>query len=223
MINLPFDVIGEYCARFSTPADDILNALERETHLKTIAPQMLAGAHQGRFLQMLSTLLQPERILEIGSFTGYSAICFARGLKPGGIIDTIEFDPEYSVLFNKYVAQAGLSDRIKLHNGDARVILKGLKGPYDLVFIDAGKREYPEYYEAAVNKTKKGGLILLDNMLWDGKVPENIDDEEANVLRALAKTILNDTRVECVMLPLRDGIMLVRKAKAEAKAKENKS
>ncbi len=211
MINLPFDFIGEYCAKLSTPADDILNALERETHLKTIAPQMLAGAHQGKFLQMLSTLLQPERILEIGSFTGYSAICFARGLKPGGMIDTIEFDPEYTQLFHKYVRQAGLSDRIKLHNGDARVILKTLPGPYDLVFIDAGKREYPEYYEGVMHKTRPGGLILLDNMLWDGKVPENIDDEEANVLRVLAKTILNDTRVECTLLPLRDGIMMVRK------------
>jgi predicted O-methyltransferase YrrM len=211
MINLPFDFIGEYCAKHSTPADDVLNALERETHLKTIAPQMLAGAHQGRFLQMISTLLRPKRILEIGSFTGYSAICFARGLQGDGLLDTIEYDREFAPIFHKYVSAAGLSDRIKLHNGDAREILKTLPGPYDLVFIDAGKREYPEYYEAAVNKTRPGGLILLDNMLWDGKVPENIDDEEANVLRALAKTILNDIRVECMLLLLRDGIMMVRK------------
>lgn len=215
MINLPFDFIGEYCARVSTPTDDILNALERETHLKTIAPQMLAGAHQGRFLQMISALLQPKRILEIGSFTGYSAICFARGLQEGGIMDTIEFDPEYAHLFHKYVAQAGLTDRIKLHNGDARVILKTLPGPYDLIFIDAGKREYLEYYEAAIQKVRSGGLILLDNMLWDGKVPDNVDDEEANVLRALAKTILDDERVECILLPLRDGIMMVRKREGE--------
>jgi predicted O-methyltransferase YrrM len=215
MTNLPFDFIGEYCATHTTPMDDVLNSLERETHLKTIAPQMLAGAHQGRFLQMLSTLLQPKRILEIGSFTGYSAICLSRGLQPGGMMDALELDKEYAYLFHKYVSQAGLSDKITLHNGDARIILKALKGPYDLIFIDAGKQEYPEYYEAGVELLKTGGLILIDNMLWDGKVPDGTDDPEANVLRSLAKTILADDRVECVLLPLRDGIMMVRRIEGE--------
>lgn len=211
MIDLPFDFVGEYCAKVSTPSDDILNALERETHLKTIAPQMLAGAHQGKFLETISRLLQPKKILEIGSFTGYSAICLSRGLQPGGSMDALELDREYAAMFHKYVGQAGLSDRITLHNGDAREILKTLQGPYDLIFIDAGKQEYPDYYEAAVNLVRQNGLILLDNMLWDGKVLRDTDDADAHVLKSLAKTIHEDKRVECVLLPLRDGIMMVRK------------
>ena len=217
MTNHPFNVVGEYCARFTTPADDILNALERETHLKTIAPQMLAGAHQGRFLQMLSTLLQPRRILEVGSFTGYSAICLARGLAPEGAMDALELDPQYSQMFHHYVARAGLSDKITLHNGDAREIMKTLKGPYDLIFIDAGKQEYPEYYQAAVDLIGKDGLILIDNMLWEGKVlDKTTDDADAIVIKKLADIIMNDTWVECVMLPLRDGVLMVRKKQVKA-------
>lgn len=211
MSSTTFQAISEYCARWSTPADEILSALERETHLKTIAPQMLSGSHQGRFLQMLSTLLRPEQILEIGSFTGYSAICLARGLSEGGSLDALEMDPEYGPIFHNYVGQAELQDRIHLRNGDARVLLKELTGPYDLIFIDAGKQEYPVYYEEAIRLVKPGGLILLDNMLWDGKVLEHTDDADALVLRELAKTIYTDQRVECVLLPLRDGLMMVRK------------
>jgi predicted O-methyltransferase YrrM len=212
MTDHPFNVVGEYCAKFSTPPDATLNALERETHLKTIAPQMLTGGHQGRFLQMLSTLLQPKRILEIGSFTGYSAICLARGLAPGGTMDAIELDPQYKSMFDRYVGEAGLTDKIKLHNGDARAILKTLKGPYDLIFIDAGKQEYPEYYETSIALIRKGGLIMLDNLLWEGKVLEKTtDDPDALVLGPLSNVIVHDKRVECVLLPLRDGLMMVRK------------
>lgn len=214
MTNLPFGLIAKYCATHSSPADALLHALDRETHLKTIAPQMLAGEHQGKFLEMMSRLLQPRMILEIGTFTGYSAICLARGLRTGGQMDALELDPQYGAIFHKYVAQAGLQDKISLHNGDARQILKQLSGPYDLIFIDAGKQEYPDYYEEAVRLTDPAGLILIDNMLWDGKVLQETDDADAQVLRGLAHTIRHDPRVECVLLPLRDGIMMVRKTQS---------
>lgn len=210
-IKIPFHTVNEYCANLTTPADDILNRLERETHLKTIAPQMLSGAFQGKFLETLSRLISPERILEIGSFTGYSAICLARGLKDGGTMDALEMDPEYGALFHKYVSEAGLKNVITLHNGDAKEILGRLKGPYDLIFIDAGKQEYPAYYEAALPLLSSRGVMLLDNLLWEGKVFGETDDADAVVLRDLGKQIHADSRVECVMLPLRDGVMMVRK------------
>ncbi len=208
--QLSFAIISDYCMEYSSGADALLEDLERETHLKTIAPQMLAGAHQGKFLEMMSTLLRPKKILEIGSFTGYSAICLARGLQDGGHLDALELDPQYSSIFQRYVERAGLKDRITLHNGDAREILKQFHGPYDLIFIDAGKQEYPEYYEHAVDLIDPAGLILIDNMLWDGKVLQDTDDADAIVLRQLANTIRHDARVECVLLPLRDGIMMVK-------------
>jgi len=211
MMTLPFNVVGDYCANHSTPTDDILNALERETHLKTIAPQMLSGRHQGKFLEMLSTVLQPKRILEIGSFTGYSAICLGRGLAPDGTMDCLELNPEYAEIFHRYIGQAGLSDKITLHNGDARQIFPKLNAPYDLVFIDAGKQEYPEYFNAVMELVRKNGLILIDNMLWDGKVMEETDDLDTIVLRDFANALMKDKRVEVVMLPLRDGITMVRK------------
>jgi len=211
-IDIPFHLVNTYCANLTSPVDEILNTLERETNLKTIAPQMLSGAHQGKFLEMLSRLIAPERILEVGSFTGYSAICLARGLRAGGRMDALEMDPQYGHLFHKFVGQAGLDQSITLHNGDAKEILKQLKGPYDLVFIDAGKQEYPAYYEAALPLLKQGGLMLLDNLLWEGKVFDDATtDADAMVLRDLGKQIYADARVECVMLPLRDGIMMVRK------------
>jgi predicted O-methyltransferase YrrM len=211
MIQLPFDVVSDYCEKWSSPADELLHALERETHLKTTAPQMLSGGHQGKFLEILSKLLQPKRILEIGSFTGYSAICFARGLQEGGSLDALEFNPEFASIFNKYVAEAGLADRITLHNGDAREILKTLEGPYDLVFIDANKVEYQEYYEAALPLTRAGGAIVFDNLLWEGKVLGETDDKDGIAMQKLAKSLHADDRVECVMLPLRDGVLLTRK------------
>ena len=211
MTTLPFDVISDYCARWSTPVDEILTALERETHLKTLAPQMLSGAHQGKFLEMLSTLLSPERILEIGSFTGYSAICLARGLRPEGTLDALEMDPQYGTLFHQYIGKAGLEKAVTLHQGDALRILKTLAGPYDLIFIDAGKQEYPAYFEEVMPLLRTGGLILFDNMLWDGKVFGDTSDADAIVLKALARQLHADPRVECLLLPLRDGIMMCRK------------
>jgi predicted O-methyltransferase YrrM len=160
---------------------------------------------------MVSTLLQPKRILEIGSFTGYSAICLGRGLAPDGTMDALELNPELAEIFHRHIAAAGLQDKITLHNGDARQIFPKLKGPYDIIFIDAGKQEYPEYYQAAVDLSRKNGLILIDNMLWEGKVFGETDDADAIVIRELGKTLLKDKRVEVVMLPLRDGITMVRK------------
>jgi predicted O-methyltransferase YrrM len=211
MIQLPFDVVSEYCAKWSSQADELLNELERETHLKTVAPQMLSGGHQGRFLEILSKLLRPKRILEIGSFTGYSAICFARGLQEGGMLDAIEFNPEYASIFHKYVKAAGLDDRITLHNGDALKILDILDGPYDIVFIDANKVEYQAYYEKVLPLTRQGGAIIFDNLLWEGKVFGETDDKDGIAMRALAKSLHEDDRIERVMLPLRDGVLMTRK------------
>ena len=159
-----------YCEAHTTAQPAILHQLERETHLKTLAPQMLSGHLQGQFLAMLSKICRPRAILEIGAFTGYSAICLAQGLEEGGVLHTIEANPELEYLIRKYIALAGLEGSIRLHIGDAPEIIPGLKGPFDLVFIDANKQEYALYYDLVIDKVQSGGLIIADNVLWSGIV-----------------------------------------------------
>ena len=203
-----------YCEAHTTAQPAILHQLERETHLKTLAPQMLSGHLQGQFLAMLSKICRPRAILEIGAFTGYSAICLAQGLEEGGVLHTIEANPELEYLIRKYIALAGLEGSIRLHIGDAPEIIPGLKGPFDLVFIDANKQEYALYYDLVIDKVQSGGLIIADNVLWSGKVLSSAErerDQDAGLIHQFNEKVQMDERVENVMLTLRDGLLIARK------------
>jgi len=206
-----FKALHTYCAQHATPPSDVLYQLERETHLKTLAPQMLSGPLQGRLLSFLSKLLRPKRILEIGTFTGYAAICMAEGLPDDGRLHTIEVNPELEYLIRKYIKKAGLEDRITAHIGDATQIIPKLNEQFDLVFIDAGKRDYEQHYDLVIEKVNPGGLILADNVLWSGKVVQSEYDADTQKIDAFNKKVLADKRVENLTLPIRDGLLLARK------------
>ena len=206
------DITFDYCARHTTAGGALLAELERETHLRTLNPQMLSGPYQGMLLRTVSLMIRPRRILEIGTFTGYTALCLAAGLTEDGLLHTIEINDELEDLIRKYVEKAGLSARIRLHIGDAADIVPGLTESFDLVFLDAGKMDYPVHYELALLKTRPGGFILADNVLWDGKVASGDEkDETARALRAFNDLVQHDRRVENILLPVRDGLMLMRK------------
>ena len=202
--------VEAYCTQHSTDPNEILNELERETHLKTLAPQMMSGRLQGQFLQLISRLVRPRRILEIGTFTGYATLCLAAGLTADGRLHTIEVNEELAYLIRKYLRKAKLEHRVELHLGDAHSILPGLTGQFDLVFIDAGKRNNMMYYEWALQKANPGGVILVDNTLWSGKVITDARDEDTRSVRAFNAHVQDDVRVDTVLLPLRDGLTVVR-------------
>jgi predicted O-methyltransferase YrrM len=173
---------------------------------------MLSGHILGSFLTTFSKMLSPGRILEIGTYTGYSAICLARGLRPGGILTTIEVNDELRSTALKYFEKAKLQKQIDLINGDALKLIPKLKGPFDLVFIDANKDDYPSYYELVIDRVKSGGYILADNVLWGGKVLEaSLGDPTTRTIDRFNKMITADKRVENLLLPVRDGIMLIKK------------
>ncbi len=206
--------LDQYVHRHSEAESDLLNDLNRETYLKVLQPRMLSGHVQGRILSMYSKLIRPERILEIGTYTGYSAICLAEGLTDGGTLDTIEKNEELLPIINRYVERAGLSDKIKLHIGNALPIIESMDATFDLVFIDADKTNYLNYYEAVFPKMKSGGCIIADNALWSGKVldeKELKNDPDTRVLDEFNKAVTADKRVDNVLLPVRDGLMVVIK------------
>lgn len=211
MINPP--AITDYAIKHTTPEDEVLHRLYRETHLTTVYPNMLSGPLQGKLLEFISRMMKPSRILEIGTFTGYSAICLAKGLAPGGILHTIDINDELSDTALKFIREAGLEERIILHTGDALEIIPQLKDTFDLVFIDADKEEYIRYYQLVFPKVRRGGFIIADNVLWGGKVlPESRDSEKETVsIREFNAFILSDSKVEKMMLPFRDGIYLLYK------------
>lgn len=172
---------------------------------------MLSGALQGRFLALLSRLVQPESILEVGTFTGYGAHCLAEGLSPNGHLHTIEGNPELVYLIRKHLTAANLSDRVTLHQGDANQIIPTLPGKFDLVFLDANKREYPAYFDLIADRIEVGGLILADNVLWSGKVVRGAEDEDTRALDRFNKKVLADERFRVLILPLRDGLMIAQR------------
>lgn len=208
------DVLRIYCLQHSTPLSPLLEALERETHLRTLSPQMLSGPLQGALLRMVSQMIQPHRVLEIGTFTGYSAICLAQGLSERGRLHTIEVDDELTPIINRYVHAAGLEHRITVHIGDAAEIVPTLDEVFDLVFLDAGKMNYMQHYQLVLPKIRPGGFLLADNVLWDGKVLSQEKDTTTQALRDFNAMIVADSQVESLLLPLRDGLMLVRKKDA---------
>ena len=207
------DAIFEYARQHSSPEDELLAALNRETHLRTVYPNMLSGHLQGKFLEMVSHLLAPHRILEIGTFTGYSAICMARGLAQGGLIHTIDINDETMVIAKKYIHLAALDDKIIMHTGNAMDIISKLTETFDLVFIDADKPQYISYYNAVFDKLRVGGVILADNVFWGGKVlnENKYPDRETKGILDFNIFVSEDVRVEKVMIPLRDGLFMIRK------------
>ena len=205
-------LLENYIANNSENEPEVLKELTRETHLKVIQPRMLTGHFQGRVLSMLSKISNPENILEIGTYTGYSAICLAEGLRKNGKIHTIDVNEELSYIQQKYFEKSGFADKIEAHVGDALNIIPTLDVTFDLVFIDAEKRSYPAYFEAALKKTRPGGIILSDNVLWTGKVvaPLNPKDKATKVLLDYNKKMKEDARIETVLLPIRDGLTCCR-------------
>lgn len=204
--------VWDYCLRHTSPVDPVLDELQRQTHLRTLHPQMLSGPYQGMLLRFISQMIRPRRILEIGAFTGYSAICLAQGLTDDGLLHTIEIDDELEPLLRTYFEKSGLEARIRLHIGDAAQIVPALDETFDLVFLDAGKLDYQRHYELTLPKLRPGGFLLADNVLWDGKVAQQpVADTTARALDVFNTALTADPRVENLLLPLRDGLMLVRK------------
>lgn len=202
----------EYCMAHTSLPPALLEALDRETNLKTLSPQMQSGPYLGTLLRMISEMLKPASILEIGAYTGYATLCLAAGLAPGGKIHTIEVNDELEWIIRKYVSLAGLQDRVKLHIGDAAELIPQLDMVFDLVFLDAGKLDYAAHYELVMPKIRSGGILLADNVLWDGKVAgADLKDETAIALRKFNDMVHSDPRVENLILPVRDGLMVIRK------------
>lgn len=206
--------ILNYCEKHTTAENDILKALNRYTHANVLQPRMLSGHLQGRFLSMISQMIKPEYILEIGTYTGYSALCLAEGLKENGLLFTIEKNEELEHIIEKHVRASPFNQQIKMMFGDALQLIPTLDVMFDLVFIDADKKNYLNYYHLVLPKLKKGGFILADNVLWSGKVlneTEIENDKDTHAIHTFNEFICNDSRVECMLLPLRDGLMLIRK------------
>ncbi|MAT55107.1 MAG: methyltransferase [Saprospirales bacterium] len=199
------------CEKYTSGFSELLYELERETHLKTLNPQMLSGHLQGRFLSLLSRLLQPKAILEIGTFTGYAAICLAEGLAEGGVLHTIEVNPELEYISRKYFRKAGLENRIQQHTGNAFDIIPTLKEQFDIVFIDAGKRDNAAYFDLVIERLRPGGFILVDNVLWSGKIGLKARDADTRSIRNFLEKVRSDERVETMLLPVRDGLLLAEK------------
>ncbi len=206
-------MLDQYILDHTSPEDQVLTELNRDTWVRTVHPQMLAGHLQGKILEMISCMIRPDRILEIGTFTGYSSICLAKGLAGDGELTTIERDDEITDFAQKYISRSPAIESITLLTGDALEIIPKLKDMFNLVYLDAEKDEYIEYYELVLPKVTEGGFILADNVLWGGKViekPDNGDHFTSGII-AFNEHIKQDQRVEQLILPVRDGIMLIRK------------
>ena len=202
----------KYLEDHSSPEDPVLEDLYRQTHIRFLNPNMLSGHLQGKFLELISYMIRPENILEIGTFTGYSAICLARGLKPNGRLITIENNDELTSFADSYFRRAGVDSKITQLTGNALEIIPGLDTSFDLVFLDGDKREYIEYYKLVIDKVRPGGFILADNVLWGGQViEEETTDPQARGIIDFNSMLKNETNIENVIIPLRDGLMLIRK------------
>ena len=205
--------IDKYILNHIEHEDEVLKELERETHLNVLSARMISGHLQGQVLTMFSKMIQPKYILEIGTFTGYSAICLAKGLQETGKLITIEINDELENLAKKYIGKTGLNNKIEQRIGSALKIIPTLKESFDLVFIDADKGEYVAYYQSVFDKVRNGGYIIADNTLWSGKVLEKIaaTDEKTKGVIEFNTLVKNDNRVEKIILPLRDGMTIIRK------------
>jgi len=208
------EALQAYCELHSSEEPEVLKKLNRSTHAQVLQPRMLSGHLQGRFLAMISALVRPKYILEIGTYTGYSALCLAEGLAEGGKLITIDVNPELEDMVHHFVKEAGFENKIQMIIGDAYQVIRTLPQTFDLVFIDADKASYSKYFDLVIDKLAPGGLILADNVLWSGKIIDEkslAKDKDTQLLDAFNKKVQADPRVECMLLPLRDGMMLMRK------------
>ena len=205
--------LDDYVCAHTENETEVLNELNRKTHLTVLRSRMLSGHFQGRLLSMISHMIQPERILEIGTYTGYSAICLAEGLTENGKLTTIDINEELEDIAREFIQKANLDNKIEYIIGDAMQIVPQLDEQFDLVFIDADKKNYCNYYHLVFDKVKPGGYILADNVLWSGKVvePYEVLDSETKIIMDYNKMVHDDPRVQEILLPVRDGLMLARK------------
>jgi predicted O-methyltransferase YrrM len=205
--------LDDYVCAHTEKEPEVLNELNRKTHLTVLRSRMLSGHFQGRLLSMISHMVQPERILEIGTYTGYSSICLAEGLTENGKLTTIDINEELEDIAREFIQKANLDNKIEYIIGDAMYIVPQLDEQFDLVFIDADKKNYCNYYHLVFDKVKSGGYILADNVLWSGKVVEDYEalDSETKIIMDYNKMVHEDPRVQEILLPIRDGLMLARK------------
>ena len=196
---------------FCEPESDLLKRIDRETHLKVLMPRMLSGHYQGRVLSMLSKLISPKRILEIGTFTGYATLCLAEGLAADGILYTLDINLELEERVRGFFADSGYNDQIKYIMGDATQTVNDLDEVFDLVFIDADKKNNGTYYDLIFDQVRPGGLIIVDNVLWSGKVLTNEQDKDTKNISTFNDKVATDHRVEKLILPVRDGLFIIRK------------
>ena len=204
--------LEKYIETFSTTEDPVLEGLYRQTHIRFLNPNMVSGHLQGKFLEFISMMIRPDNILEIGTFTGYSAICLAKGLKPEGSLITIELNDELTDFAHSYFCRTGLESKITQLTGKAQDIIPGLDVMFDLVFIDGDKREYIEYFNLIIGKVKPGGFVIADNVLWGGKVvEEDTTDPQTRGIIDFNNMLKNAIDIENVIIPLRDGLMIIRK------------
>ncbi|MGJ8737753.1 O-methyltransferase [Zobellia laminariae] len=204
--------LEDYIQNHSENEPKLLQELTRETHLKVVRPRMLTGHFQGRVLSVLSKIIYPKNILEIGTYTGYSALCLAEGMQKDGELHTIDINEELQDIQERYFSRSAYKNQIVQHIGDAKNIIPKLETTFDLVFIDAEKKDYPDYFELVMQKTRPGSVILSDNVLWSGKVVEPVDkkDKVTPILLDFNKKLKEDPRIETVLLPIRDGLTLSR-------------
>jgi caffeoyl-CoA O-methyltransferase len=203
--------VEQYAAERTTPVGDLFERLADETREKTTAPQMMVGRIEGQFLARLVRLSGAKRILELGTFTGYSSISMASELPPEGRIITCDVDPDATAIARRYMDESGFGDRIEIRLGPALETIQALEGPFDIVFIDADKPNYEAYYEAVLPLLAENGLLIADNVLWSGRVVEADGDESTLAIKAFNEHVANDRRVVSVMLSVRDGMTLVQK------------
>ncbi len=207
--------IEAYALDHSKPESQVLKELNRDSCAKVLMPRMLSGHMQGNLLSIFSKMIQPKRILEIGTYTGYSAICLAQGLKEGGVLHTIDMNDELESMIRNAFERAELSDKIQLHIGNALDIIPTIDETFDMVFIDADKKNYSTYYDLVFDKVEIGGYIIADNVLWSGKVLNTLEmmDTDTKSMDSFNKKIHKDVRVDHTLLPIRDGLMIVQKLK----------
>lgn len=211
MFTIIDDKLEQYIEDHTSSESEVLKNLDRNTHLTEMKPRMLSGKVQGRFLSIISKMMQADRILEIGTFTGYSAICLAEGLKQDGMLITIDIDEERVDFVQEAIQAAGFDDKITCKIGLAEEVIPQIEEIFDIVFIDADKINYSLYFDLVIDKVRSGGIILADNVLWSGKVVENKKDKDTLALLAFNQKVQQDIRVENVILSIRDGITLIYK------------
>jgi len=210
-VELITERISRYAEEHSEPESPLLERINRETHVGVHMARMLSGHLQGRFLATMSRLVKPKKILEIGTYTGYSALCLAEGLAPGGALITIDINEELEQRVRGYFRDSGFGSQLDYRVGDALDVIPGIPGPLDLVWIDADKENYSTYFDLVVDKVPAGGCILADNVLWSGKVLESRVDKDTKALQQFNRKVLDDPRVTSMLLPVRDGIMMMVK------------